>query len=151
MADITMPALGIDDAAISYVLIAVTAGFPLVLIISWFVEISADGPRITASISQDERVPFQVDSFGEKDNDCMWELYPDDTIKFMSRVTKPWIGFKVLAAGAIPPKEGFRFAFENGADFIAPGMFDWQVSGNVKIAREVLADLAVKERARPWA
>ncbi len=103
-----------------------------------------------SSIPKQEREPFQVDSFGEKDNDCMWELYPNDTIEFMNSVTKPWIGFKVLAAGAIPPKEGFRFAFENGADFIAPGMFDWQVSGNVKLAKEILAEVTAKGRARPW-
>jgi hypothetical protein len=36
----------------------------------------------------------------------------------MKTVKKPWFAFKVLAAGAIEPKDGFRFAFENGTDFI---------------------------------
>ena len=35
----------------------------------------------------------------------------------MKEVTKPWIAFKVLAAGAIPPQDGFRYAFANGAGF----------------------------------
>jgi hypothetical protein len=57
----------------------------------------------------------------------------------------------VLAAGAVHPSEGFRFAFENGAAFVCPGMFDWQVRENAKIARDVLATDAAKERPRPWA
>ena len=30
----------------------------------------------------------------------------------MKSVNKPWFAFKVLAAGAIEPKDGFRHAFE---------------------------------------
>jgi hypothetical protein len=103
-----------------------------------------------SAIPEEQRIPFQVDSFGPYDNDCMWELWPEDTIKFMQDVKKPWIGYKVLAAGAVQPKEGFRFAFESGADFVCPGMFDWQVRENVKIAKEVLEDERVQNRARPW-
>lgn len=33
------------------------------------------------------------------------------------------IAFKVLAAGAIRPELGFRYAFENGADLICIGRF----------------------------
>jgi hypothetical protein len=102
------------------------------------------------AIPEEEKRPFVVDSGSEYDNDCMWELYPQDTIEFMKAVKKPWIGYKVLAAGAVQPKEAFRFAFENGTDFICPGMFDWQVQENAEIACEVLADDAVKNRARPW-
>jgi hypothetical protein len=91
-----------------------------------------------------------VDSGADDDYDCMWELYPRDTIDFMKTVKKPWIGYKVLAAGAIKPPEGFRFAFENGTDFVCAGMFDWQVRDNVVTAMETLANDAVKNRARPW-
>jgi hypothetical protein len=66
----------------------------------------------------------------------------------MKGVQKPWIAFKVLAAGAILPKDGFRYAFENGADFICVGMFDFQVVENVNTLNEILGSL--KERERGW-
>jgi hypothetical protein len=81
-----------------------------------------------------------------KDN--MFDLFPEETVEFMGTVKKPWIAFKVLAAGAFHPKEGFRFAFENGADFINVGMFDFQVVEDVNVAIEVLSSL--KNRVRPW-
>ena len=66
----------------------------------------------------------------------------------MGTVKKPWIAFKVLAGGAIAPPDGFKFAFENGADFICVGMFDFQIIEDVNIALEVLANL--KRGPRPW-
>jgi len=101
-------------------------------------------------IKEEDKRPFLVDSFEPDDNDCMWELYPEETISFLKTVKKPWIGFKVLAAGAVHPSEGFKFAFENGADFVCAGMFDWQVRDNVRIAKEILSEAAVKKRSRPW-
>lgn len=83
-------------------------------------------------------------------NDSVWEETPEITIEFMSKVAKPWIGYKVLGAGAIQPREGFRYAFENGCDFICVGMFDFQVAEDVRIAADVLAS-GVKKRTRPWA
>jgi uncharacterized membrane protein YphA (DoxX/SURF4 family) len=83
-----------------------------------------------------------------KHHDNMWDMFPLQTIEFMKEVNKPWIAFKVLAAGAIQPKVGFRYAFENGADFIAVGMFDFQVVNNVNTATQILGDL--KNRERKW-
>jgi NAD(P)H-dependent flavin oxidoreductase YrpB (nitropropane dioxygenase family) len=65
----------------------------------------------------------------------------------MFTVKQPWIAFKVLAAGAIPPHRGFRHAFEGGADFILVGMFDWQIAEDVQITKQVLGNL---RRLRPW-
>ena len=103
------------------------------------------------AIKEEDKRPFVVDSFGPYDTDCMWELYPQETIDFMKTVKKPWIGYKVLAAGAVHPEEAFRFAFENGTDFACVGMFDFQVRDNVKTAIEILAAKEVKNRARKWA
>jgi len=64
----------------------------------------------------------------------------------MKTVSKPWFAFKVLAAGAIEPKEGFRYAFENGADFICVGMFDFQIVDDVNTATEVISTLGPRER-----
>jgi uncharacterized membrane protein YphA (DoxX/SURF4 family) len=79
-------------------------------------------------------------------HDNMWDLYPDQTIEYMKGVNKPWFAFKVLAAGAIQPRDGFRYAFENGADFICVGMFDFQVIDNVNTASEILGSLGKRER-----
>lgn len=81
-------------------------------------------------------------------NDSVWAETPEQTIAFMKTVEKPWIGFKVLGAGAIHPKEGFAYAFENGADFICVGMFDFQIKEDVEIAKTALS--WVFDRERPW-
>jgi hypothetical protein len=81
-------------------------------------------------------------------NDNIWCVNPEETIRFMSALPQPWIAYKVLAAGAIPPAEGFPFAFRNGADFICVGMFDFQIVEDVDIALAALADS--RERPRRW-
>jgi len=99
---------------------------------------------------RENRIPFSVD--GEKSpdhdkfHDNMFCLFPEETIEFMKKKEIPWIAFKVLAGGAIRPEEGFRYAFENGADFICVGMFDWQVITDVNIANDVLQNLSGRQR-----
>ncbi|MCX6254807.1 MAG: hypothetical protein NTV31_10070, partial [Bacteroidia bacterium] len=81
-----------------------------------------------------------------KNHENMWDLFPQRTIEYMKSINKPWFAFKVLAAGAIEPKDGFRFAFENGADFICVGMFDFQIVDDVNTANKILGDLKTRER-----
>jgi hypothetical protein len=81
-------------------------------------------------------------------HDSMWCKNPQETIEFMRTVTKPWIAFKTMAAGAIPPRDALQYVFQNGADFALFGMFDYEIAEDVKIAKEVLA--GIKDRARPW-
>lgn len=95
-----------------------------------------------------ERVEFNVDSNSGQDHDNIWEIAPEKTIEFMKTVATPWIAFKVLAAGAIHPSSGFQYAFENGADFVCVGMFDFQIRENAIIARNAVA--ANQNRPRPW-
>jgi hypothetical protein len=83
-------------------------------------------------------------------HDNMWCTDPKETIAYMGALKKPWIAFKVLAAGAIHPRLAFQWAFENGADFICVGMFDFQVVENTGIASRALAAVAEKGRARAW-
>jgi hypothetical protein len=80
--------------------------------------------------------------------DNYWDMTPDETKAFMQKVNRPWLAYKVLAAGAIHPRNGFKYAFENGADFIVVGMFDFQVREDVIITKDVLSK--VTTRQRPW-
>jgi hypothetical protein len=80
-----------------------------------------------------------------KDN--VFDFRPQETIDFMNKLEQPWIAFKVLAAGAIQPKDGFRYALNNGADFICVGMYDFQIVEDVNIVLDTLANV---NRIRPW-
>jgi len=100
----------------------------------------------------ENRVPFEVDGKNYLDhnkfhNNCFC-LFPDKTAEFVERATVPVMGFKVLAAGAIEPKDGFNWAFEKGADFICVGMFDFQVVEDVNTTIDVLDNL--HGRTREW-
>jgi hypothetical protein len=81
-------------------------------------------------------------------HDSRWCSRPEELAAFMQTVDKPWIAFKVMAAGAIPPESAFRHSFQQGADFVLAGMFDFEIEQDVRIARQVLAGL--ENRARPW-
>ncbi len=84
----------------------------------------------------------------EGKHDNSWCEAPQETITFMKEVKRSWIAFKVLAAGAIHPRVGFRYVFENGADFACVGMFDFQVQEDAAIARKILT--GTLKRDRPW-
>jgi hypothetical protein len=102
-------------------------------------------------------VDFYMKTFNSKNywsasisprHDSVWEETPQETAAFMQEVEKPWIAYKVLAAGAIHPREGFQYAYQNGADFLCVGMFDFQVAEDAELAR--LAWEKSQSRARPW-
>ncbi len=81
-------------------------------------------------------------------SDNYWCRDPKETIAYMSEVDRPWIAYKVLAAGAIDPRAGFKHAYENGADFAAVGMFDFQIADDVAVANTVLK--TTQNRDRKW-
>jgi hypothetical protein len=101
---------------------------------------------------KDKREPFSVDGKQSEDHnefhDNMFCLEPQETIDFMKTDKAPWIAFKTLAAGAIQPTSGFKYAFENGADFITVGMFDFQIAEDSAVVCNVLDK--IKQRERPW-
>jgi len=107
--------------------------------------------RYWSAHPRENRKAFEVDGQRHLDHDKFHDnifcLYPDRTIEFVKRATVPVMGFKVLAAGAIKPEDGFRWAFEHGADFICVGMFDFQVVNNVNTTIDILKDLAKRERS----
>ena len=73
---------------------------------------------------------------------------PDKVAEFMKEEETPWIGFKVLGAGAVNPTVGFKYALRSGADFMCVGMFDFQITDDVKIVKGIFAR-GIK-RDRPW-
>jgi len=101
---------------------------------------------------RENRVAFEVDGKKHLDHNMFHDNcfcpFPDRTVEFVNRTKVPVMGFKVLAAGAIRPKDGFNWAFENGADFICVGMFDFQVVDDVNICIDTLQNL--KNRQRNW-
>ncbi len=81
-------------------------------------------------------------------HDNLYCYDPDETIRYMEGLEKPWIAFKTLAAGAIRPEEAFPYCFNQGADFICVGMYDFQIIDDVNIALDALN--SVTGRKRPW-
>ena len=85
-------------------------------------------------------------------HDNSWCSDPQAVIDVMANVKKPWIAFKILAAGGIHPRAAFPYAFNSGADFILVGMFDWQIEEDAKLARRVanIVSGPNSKRTRPW-
>ena len=94
--------------------------------------------------------PGDPDALGKNDNS--WCADAQAVIDVFAKITKPWIAFKILAAGAIPPRAAFPYAVNGGADFILVGMFDWQVEEDAKLARRVFNIVSGpnSKRTRPW-
>ena len=84
----------------------------------------------------------------EPEHDNIWARTPEETIKFMETLDTPWVAFKVLAAGALHPRQSFKWVFEQGADFACVGMFDFQVIEDSLIAQDVFSKKI--SRQRPW-
>jgi uncharacterized membrane protein YphA (DoxX/SURF4 family) len=100
---------------------------------------------------RENRVAYEVDGERSADHnrfhDNLFCPFPDRTVEFISETKLPVMGFKVLAAGAIEPQDGFKWAFSQGADFICVGMFDFQIVENVNTVLDIFPKL---ERSRPW-
>ncbi|MCL2306436.1 MAG: hypothetical protein FWC43_13935 [Planctomycetaceae bacterium] len=86
----------------------------------------------------------------KNEHDNIFCREPEETKEFMKTMPLPWIAFKTLAAGAIHPNEGFRFAFEGGADIICVGMYDFQMVDDVNIAVNILNNKDSLKRERRW-
>ena len=74
---------------------------------------------------------------------------PAETTAWMRERKEPWIAFKTMAAGAIHPRQAFRYAWESGADFVCAGMYDFQLVEDVNIALDALGS-GLPARERPW-
>lgn len=85
---------------------------------------------------------------GAEWKDNIFDFDPEETIRYMGTLKEPWIAFKVLAAGAIKPEDGLKYAYANGADFVCLGMYDFQIVEDVNIALNALTQ--TKVRQRPW-
>jgi hypothetical protein len=96
-----------------------------------------------------ELVQAELGAWGSHNN--LWDTTPKQTAAFMANTKVPWIGFKVLAAGALSPREAFKYSFQNGCDFIAVGMYDFQVANNVNVTKQILmVEKDTLGRTRPW-
>ena len=107
------------------------------------------GPRlITDPEWKPDPMTIVEPEYGAVIKDNIWSVTPAQTVEYMKAVEKPWIAYKVLGAGAIHPREGFKYAFSSGADFTCVGMFDFQVVEDANLISEALSDLP--DRSRPW-
>jgi uncharacterized membrane protein YphA (DoxX/SURF4 family) len=108
--------------------------------------------RYWSAHPRENREEWSVDTQRSPDHnrihDNMFDLFPEQTVEVFSKIEVPLVGFKVLAGGAIQPKDGIRYAFENGADFVCLGMFDFQLVEDANLVTEVLNSNL--NRQRKW-
>lgn len=109
---------------------------------------SAGAPAPADPTWKPSKTQLVQSEYGAEAHDNMWETTPKQTAAFMQAVKKPFVAYKVLAAGAIHPRDGFKYAFANGADFISVGMYDFQIPEDVAITKQCFATKL--ERTRPW-
>jgi len=122
------------------------------------VGVAAHQLRVVESCEQEKiKNDFYVKTFhhlnypsAKLNYDSCWCDDPEKHIEVFSRIGKPWIAYKVMAAGAIPPKNALNYAFSNGADFVFFGMFDFEIDEDTRLLNEVLAQDNVKNRPRKW-
>ena len=91
--------------------------------------------------------PDQLTGATSEEHPAYWCRDPQKPIEVMKDVQKPWLAFKIMAAGAIPPQDAFRYAFENGADHALVGMFDFEIDEDVALLKSILPTI---KRSRPW-
>ena len=70
----------------------------------------------------------------------------------MANLEQPWIAFKIMAAGALHPRDAIPFAFKGGADFVCMGMYDFQLVEDVNLFTDLFPKLYpnCEGRKRPW-
>lgn len=105
-----------------------------------------------SALPRRHRVDFTVDreKFPDhnKFHDNMFCLFPEKTVEFVRHLKKPFVAFKVFAAGAIDPESGLSWAFDNGADFVCAGMLDFQIAQDINISHKAISK--AQNRPRPW-
>jgi len=85
---------------------------------------------------------IKVDFFMKTFNNAGYECEnPKQVAEVMNKIKgkTPWVAFKVLGAGVTEPKDGFKYAFDMGADFLNVGMYDFQIKQDAMIIKELLS------------
>ena len=85
---------------------------------------------------------------GEPECDNIWCAQPEETIAFMNALEEALDRLQGAGGGRLQAERWLPLRFEDGADFICVGMFDFQIVEDVNIAIDVLN--GGLQRQRPW-